>query len=137
MRAVLDANVLVSAAVNRDGTPGQLVAGWLDGRFELVVSPLLLAEAERALGYPRVAERLPAGRARELLWLLRSEAALADDPVTLTGRSRDPGDDYLLALAESTRSVLVTGDGDLLALRDQYPVWTPAEMVAALDAAGV
>lgn len=134
MRALLDANVLVSAAISRYGTPGQLVAGWLDGRFELVVSELLLAELERALYYPRVAAKLEAGRGSELLWLLRKSATIADDPPSAPPMSRDPGDDYLLALARETRSILVTGDRDLLELRDRYPVWTPAEMVAVLDA---
>ena len=48
MRAVLDPNVLISALLAPKGAPGQVLAKWVIGEFELVVSPLLLAELERA-----------------------------------------------------------------------------------------
>jgi len=49
VRAVLDPNVLVSALLSRSGAPAQIVARWLRGEFELVLSELLLAELGRAL----------------------------------------------------------------------------------------
>ena len=46
---------------------------------------------------------------------------------------RDPGDAPILAtLATAKADVLVTGDGDLLALSDKYPIETPAEFVRRL-----
>jgi predicted nucleic acid-binding protein len=38
------------------------------------------------------------------------------------GRSPDPADDYLLAVAESERAVLVTGDQHLLAPANEFPI---------------
>ena len=137
MRAVVDTNVLVSAALKPHGPPAQLLRHLLDGALELVVCNHLLAEVERTLALPRIAVRMADGRAPEVLSLIRSEATVAGDPVDPPARSRDPDDDYLLALAESTRSILVTGDADLLELRDRFPVWTTAEMLTALDAAGI
>ena len=47
--------------------------------------------------------------------------------------SRDSGDAPILAtLAAAKADVLVTGDGDLLALRDNTPIETPANFVRRL-----
>ncbi len=61
MRAVLDPNVIMSAVLAPAGSPTKVLQGWLDGDFELVVSPLLLAELERAHGYPKLRKRVPEG----------------------------------------------------------------------------
>jgi predicted nucleic acid-binding protein len=48
-------------------------------------------------------------------------------------RSRDAGDDYILALASTTSAVVVSGDRDLLDLGGQLPIFTPKEFHAKLD----
>lgn len=118
MRAVVDPNVLISALLSPPGAPARLLQTWVDGGFELIVSPQLLAELDRALAYPKLRKRIPASDAEAVLdWLGRS-AMLADDPDGEPPvRSADPGDDYLLALAAAQRAALVSGDGDLLSLR--------------------
>jgi predicted nucleic acid-binding protein len=50
VRAVLDPNVFISALLAPKGSPAHVFRGWVAGGFELVVSPPLLAELERALG---------------------------------------------------------------------------------------
>ncbi len=72
MRAVLDVNVLVSGLLSRAGSPGRLIALWLGGAFELVVSEALLAELDRALAYPKLRKRIGPEDAAEYLELLRS-----------------------------------------------------------------
>lgn len=62
-------------------------------------------------------------------WLRREASIVADPDRTPSFRSEDPGDDYLLALAESERAALVSGDGHLLALSDELPVLTPREFL--------
>lgn len=124
MRAVLDPNILIAALLSPTGAPAQLVGRWLAGEFELVVSETLLAELERALTYPKLHRRVSAEETVELVGLLRDGAILAPDPPDPPSRSRDPGDDYLLALAENERAVLVSGDQHLLALADQFPIHT-------------
>jgi putative PIN family toxin of toxin-antitoxin system len=97
VRAILDPNVIISALLSRDGTPARVLRAWLKGRFELIVSPLLLQELERALAYPKLAERIKADEAIALIDWLRREAILVDDPAEPpTSRSEDPGDDYLV-----------------------------------------
>jgi uncharacterized protein len=124
VRAVLDLNILIAALLSPTGAPAELVGRWLAGEFELVASEALLAELERALAYPKLRRRVSAEEAAELVSLLRHGAILAPDPPHPPRRSHDPGDDYLLALAESERAVLVSGDQHLLALADQLPIQT-------------
>jgi uncharacterized protein len=114
VRAVLDPNVLISALLSRCGTPARVLRAWLDGAFELIVSDLLRTELERALAYPKPRERAEASEAIEFIELLRRGARTHDDPDGLpSARSPDPGDDYLIALAESAQAMIVSGDRHL------------------------
>ncbi|MCJ7438666.1 MAG: putative toxin-antitoxin system toxin component, PIN family [Acidimicrobiia bacterium] len=133
MRAVLDPNVLISALLTPHGKPAQVVRSWLAGAFELFVSESLLAELQRALGYPKLRALIEATEAQELLDLLRRDAEVIDDPDDPPAiRSPDPDDDYLIALAMSARAALVSGDGHLLGLGTRLPVYAPAEFLALL-----
>lgn len=132
MRAVLDPNVLIAALLSRTGAPAQLVSRWLGGEFELVVSEALIVELERALEYPKVRRRIAREEAEAFVALLRRGGRLGADPATPVRRSADPGDDYLLALAEAERAVLVSGDRHVLALADELPVHAPRAFLDAL-----
>ncbi len=130
MRAILDPNVLISAVLSPSGTPATVLRAWLEGRFELVVSPLLLQELERAFAYPKLAERVESQEAEAFIEWLGREALVVDDPADPpASRSEDPGDDYLVALAATERAVIVSGDKHLLALTDQMPVLAPQEFL--------
>jgi len=133
MRAVLDPNVIVSAVLSRSGTPAMLLGAWLDGAYQLVVSPALLDELERVFGYPKIAKRVSPPEARELLDVLRLHAEFVDDSRGAPAvRSPDPDDDYLICLAEAGTAVIVSGDTELQSLADQIPVCTPAAFLALL-----
>jgi len=54
VQAVLDPNVIISALLSPNGSPARVVQAWLDGGYELVVSPLLLGELDRALDHPKL-----------------------------------------------------------------------------------
>jgi len=124
VRAVLDPNILIAALLSRSGAPAQIISRWLGGAFELVVSEQLLDELERALAYPKLRRRIPTEDAAEFLSLLRLAAIVAPEPESGSHRSGDPGDDYLLALAENEHAVLVSGDHHLLQLDDNLPIQT-------------
>src|SRR5467141_4629448 len=83
---------------------------------------------------PQVALARIYGRGATFLDFLEANASRAADPDKASRRSRDPGDDYLLALAASCRAVVVSGDGDLLALRGDLPIYSAAEFLATLEA---
>ena len=133
LRAVLDPNVIISALLSPGGSPGRLFRYWLEGAYDLVVSPQLLDELERALGDSKLRERVPTNETKELLELLSRAGLKSKDPQSPPAvPSPDPDDDYLIALASVARAVLVSGDADLLGLSDQIPVYSPAEFLALL-----
>jgi putative PIN family toxin of toxin-antitoxin system len=55
IRAVLDANVIVSAVLTAAGIPAQILDAWRTERFALLVSSPILEEVARVLEYPRIA----------------------------------------------------------------------------------
>ena len=133
MRAVLDVNVLVSALLSKSGPPARLVLHWLEGTFELVVSNSLLAELERTLAYPKVSKRITQAEAAEFMELVRRMATTLGDPENPPRVSEDPGDDYLIALAGTSASLLVSGDCLLLALGNELPIQSPMAFLNRLD----
>lgn len=107
----------------------------MEGAYELVVSLSLLAELGSVFQYPRIAGRVRPSEAGELLDLLRRQAQLVDDPAgPPVLRSPDPGEDYLIPLAEAARAVIVSGDAHLQSMADLIPVFTPAAFLAFLAA---
>ena len=133
MRAVLDTNVLVSALLARGGPPSRLLAAWTEGRFELVVSPLLLGELGRVLAYRKVRSRVGAADADEFLRLLVADAIVAADSATAPSLVvPDPTDAFVVALAMAESAMLVTGDRGLLSVRGDLPIKSPADFLAEL-----
>ena len=135
MRAALDVNILISALLSRRGGPAQLLTRWLAGEFELVVSEALLGELEHALAYPKLISRVPPPEARRFIGALRRTAEVVADAEDPAPRSADPGDDYIVALAERSSAILVTGDRHLLELSDQLPVRTTQQFLQASNQA--
>ena len=105
------------------------------GAFDLVVSPALLAELRRALGYPKL-ERLvpPADADAFVAWIGRSALLAADPDGEPPVHAVDSADDYLITLAAAERAVLVSGAAHLTILADRFPVRTPAAFPASLEA---
>ncbi|MGA8925696.1 MAG: putative toxin-antitoxin system toxin component, PIN family [Solirubrobacterales bacterium] len=123
--------VIISALLSRDGTPAKVLRAWLEGRFDLIVSLLLLEELGRALAYPKLAVRISAEESAALIDWLRREALLVHDPNEAASvRSEDPGDDYLVALTEAERAALISGDRHVLALTPELPALTAWDFVA-------
>jgi len=118
-----------------DSVPGRIVAAWRSAKIELAISEPLLDEIGRVLSYPKIQERLRWGQdeiARFLL-LLRFKADVVDITGEKSSVPGDPGDDPVLAaLLAAGADCLVSGDGDLLALRDRFPILTPAEFARRL-----
>jgi putative PIN family toxin of toxin-antitoxin system len=134
VRAVLDANVIISALLSPAGAPARVLAAWLQGEFELVLSPLLLAELERALGYPKLRKRIDADEAAAVIaWLKQSATVAPDSDGPSSVRPADPDDEYLLTLAEDQNAALVSGDKHLLALAGEAPIYSAADFLARLN----
>lgn len=102
MKVVLDANVLVSAAIQA-GPSYRIVARWLDqGGLEAVVCPALLAEVEDVLDRARLRKRVEPELAQLYMATVRRIADVVADPGSIAAETRDPDDDYWLhSLANS------------------------------------
>jgi putative PIN family toxin of toxin-antitoxin system len=125
IRAVLDANVYVSAAVRPQGPPGQIIGRFLHGgSFEIVVSQAIVDEVLRALNYPKVRKYLRPGLDPELWFediVVLSHFVAGDRE--LKGISKDADDDkYIAAAIEGRAAFVVAGDSDLLDLREHEGV---------------
>lgn len=132
MRVVFDTNVVLSGLMRPEGTPGRLISRWLAHDFVLVLSGPMLDELELALFYPRVRARIRSSDAEleAFLAMLQLITEQADISGTAVDVPSDPGDAKVLAtLVAAKADWLVTGDRDLLALRDSYPILTPAEFL--------
>lgn len=130
-RVVLDTSVVVSALIFETGRLAWLRTAWRSEAMQPLVSRATIAELLRVLAYPRF--RLTADEQRILLAdYLPFVEAISEVP-ELPGnlpRCRDPHDRPFLALAiAGAARYLVTGDDDLLVLRDSFPVriMTPAD----------
>jgi putative PIN family toxin of toxin-antitoxin system len=102
LRVVADANVLVSAALARSPQAPSVLTldAALDGRIELVISPLLLREIAMVLARPRLQKYISAEEAARFLADLAAQTILlVDPPGPHQAVCRDPHDDYLVALA--------------------------------------
>lgn len=125
LRAVLDANVFVSAFVRPEGPPGRIVESLLRGQaFELVLSEAIVEETLRALEYPRV-RKVARTNVEPDLWFedLIVLAEFVTGDYAIPPLSEDPDDDkYVAAAVEGRASFVVTGDPNLLTIREHEGV---------------
>lgn len=131
---MVDPGVLVSALLTPAGSPARLYTRWVAGEFEMVACPQLLVERNTVLRRPKFRRYATLEEVERYVAVLRSGVSMAPDPVPSPGLTRDPADDYLVALAkEAAVDCLVTGDADLTSLVESSPpVCSPAAFLARL-----
>ena len=134
LRAVLDANVIISALIRPDSAPGRILRAAVQGKMVLVLtSEPLLTELRAALEYPRLQRylKMSAQDKEESVILLEQIAEpvrIAEHPAP--GVCRDLNDEAYLQTALAGRAdYIVSGDGDLLDLKsvEHIPIVTPAD----------
>jgi uncharacterized protein len=115
-RVIVDANVLASAIAGHPDSPSRrLLEALTADRIQAVLCNRILRELDRALQRPYFAARVTDLERRQADAVLRAAADMFPDPVAPPAVVRDPGDDYLIALAQATRvDAIITGDRDLL-----------------------
>ena len=131
MLVIIDANVFVSAAIQR-GPSHRIIESWLSGTadFEVVMCPELLGEVREVLTTrPRLRKWISLETAQLFVDTIEVLVDLVDDPDEVQTETRDPNDDYLIVLARvHDVDVIVSGDKDLLEWESQSPpVMTPAQ----------
>gem|GEM_PF-914331 len=134
MKAVVDSNVIISGLINQSGPPGIILKKGMNQEFEMVASPLLLDEIEGVMRREWFVSHYLSDH-QEFLESFRQHAKLyLDEPRDYAVLPSDSDDVFLLDLAISTSSLLVTGDHALSALAGSLPVLTPRSFLNLLDA---
>jgi putative PIN family toxin of toxin-antitoxin system len=135
LRVVLDTNVLVSGIAYPASIPGRIMAAWRHGSVEVLLCTFILEELRRVL--PRLENRhgLSAPEIEDLVDILSIQAELVEPLPDVDPELRDENDRPVLgALLAARQSAgaeyLITGDKDLLAMADRYPIVTPARFWA-------
>ena len=126
MRAVLDANVFVSAAIGSTGPPAALINALRAGAFECITTGALLSEVAHVLNSPKMRGRRPSPKDMDDII-----SALVHSAHFVPG---DADDDYLVALAREWHAALVTGDRHLLSLPGMPAIMTPRRFLDLLEA---
>jgi uncharacterized protein len=126
LRVVLDTNVLVSGVAYPKGIPSRIIEAWFSGGLDVVLSDYILQETLRILPkFPSVP--LNPAELRELIDGFRARAAMVEPEMVIEPALRDAADQQVLGTLRASRAdYLITGDKDLLALGDRYPIVTPA-----------
>lgn len=122
IRAVLDANVYVSALIRPDGPPGRILSRLLNEQaFELVVTEAILEELRACLLSKRVRKHIRATAEELELWLAAVSlvADQVEGAIEIQAVKEDPDDDkYLAAAVDGRAEFVVTGDAHLLRLEE-------------------
>lgn len=131
LRVVLDTNVLLSGIAYPASVPGKILAAWRHGSVEVLLCTHILDELRRVL--PRLKQRhgLSPAEIDDLVDILAIQAELVEPSVAVEPGLRDAADEPVLGALLAARKgsgadYLITGDKDLLALADRYPIITPA-----------
>lgn len=123
--------MLLSGIAYPASVPGKIMAAWRHGSVEVLLSTYILAELRRVL--PRLANRhgLTPAEIEDLVDVLSIQAEVIEPLPGIEPDLRDVDDQAvlgtLLAALETSRvDYLITGDKDLLAMAERYPIVTPA-----------
>ena len=121
IRAVLDANVLVSGIISPAGTPAKIIQAWSSLKFLLIASPSIVNETTQVLRRSCSRERYKITD-REIDQFSKGfQECTILVPGTTQVRvvKEDPGDNkYLAAAIEGEVDYIVSGDNHLLKLEE-------------------
>jgi len=135
MKVVLDTNIFLSGLMLPESQPGKILSAWRSAAFELVLSEPMLAEIARVLAYPKIRKRIDWSdeEIEHFISLLRFNAEIVNIDGVDAVVPRDADDaPVLAALIASHADCLVSGDQDLLSLKEHYAIETVAEFVRRL-----
>jgi len=134
--AVIDTNVLASALIRRQGASGQVLRHLRNGGFTIIYSAPLMVELVEVLSRPHIQHKyhVQSDDIAALINLVRLRGELVS-PTRRIDACRDPKDNrFLEAAVEGNADVIVSGDADLLDMREfeAVPILSVAEFLAQL-----
>ncbi len=141
IRAVLDTNILISALITKKtSAPLQLYKAFTAQKFLLITSPSILAEVEDVINREKIVKfhkRTP-GQRKTIMEQLATLSYVTLESITSKEVviERDPKDDkFLHAAIEAHADYIVSGDDDLLNLKEYagIKILSPNDFLAILD----
>ena len=118
---IVDTNIFVRAFLSGKLTDDKILRLIIRGRHQVVYGRHQLEQFTRVLGYRRITKKYFIDKkvlAEFLLWLDETGKEIEAEEVNLC---RDPDDNHILGLAVAAAHgkvvYLITGDGDILALK--------------------
>ena len=124
MKLILDTNIVLSALFKPQSPSSAIIQMWREEVFEWVSCDQQLEELSRVLCRPKIISRIAGG-------MVTAQAFVQQMYVGCTFYSliqpyapvcRDAKDDYLVALLQQAKAMhLLTGDKDLLVLKNKWP----------------
>ena len=124
MKLIVDTNTALSSLFKPESRPAQIVQLWRDGAFEWMTCSHQLEELSRVLSRPKIISRIPGGleTAQQFVQQLHADCTLVALAPPFAALCRDPKDDYLMTLLLKSKAMhMVSGDKDLLVLKDKWP----------------
>src|SRR5437660_1452119 len=117
IRALLDANIVISANIAPKGAPAAILKAWRAEYLEVISCPALVAEIERKLHEPRILKRtaFQNGDVAKFVAEYSQTSVMVPGTAPVPRLPPDPNDTMLFAAAiESQPDYIVTGDKALL-----------------------
>ena len=134
MRVVIDPNVLISAVLSPSAVAAHVVEAVRTGQLRLVSCPILLEELAGVLARPKFRRWVTEEEIERYCADLAALAEPCSNPRSpYPAATRDPDDDYLVALAlEAGVDALISGDTDFADVSAPH-VLTPRQDLDVLD----
>lgn len=132
IQVVLDTNVIISGMAYTASVPGKIMQAWRSGAIEVYLSDYILDEVRRVIPRLRHRHGLSDAEVDDLVDILSFLAEIIEPTDLPENAVRDMKDTPVLGtLVTGTQrhsvDYLVTGDKDLLALAEFYPIISPSE----------
>jgi len=125
IKAVIDANVFVSAALSSGSNPDKIIDLARQGKICLLISQDILQEIRIVFLYPKIKRRLKltAREIDEFLSDIAKPALITPGALNLKAVKDDPKDDkYLICAMEGKADYIVSGDKHLLSLNNYHGI---------------
>lgn len=120
LKVVLDTNQFVSGIISKDGPSAKTLEEWKHHAYILIISKEIIAEINRTLSYPYIAQKyhITNEDIKSLITLLEHESVIISKTPKINVVKNDPDDNKIIACAICAEAnYIVSGDKHLLTLQ--------------------
>ena len=119
MRVVLDTNVIISAAISKEGKPAKIFEMLMLQKIENVTSDDIIAEITAVLHRPKIKKYLNASGCEFIIKTFVDYSHIIQPTVSFQEIKDDPDDDKFLECAVTANvNYIISGDPHLLTLKE-------------------